>query len=1063
MSYLAAALVLLAPSHAYGASVRTEVNFNYGWRFFYTEKNESAGPGTCAFPKSLDGLDCSGLERNPNRFVAGDCARACCYLEDCLFWQHSGRECLHGYAGNLANITCTEPKKPSKYTGGQRDAKPNPPFLTNRTRGNADFDDSDWERVTLPHDFVARNGTITETASDRHGYFTRGVGWYRKRFSIPDEFKGDGIFLRFEGAFHVADIYVNGRFIQTHSTGYLGFTVRLDNLTTADGSTAALRFGGKGDNVVAIRCDASFGSGHWFEGGGLWRGVELVRVSSGAHITEGGFFVDPQVDTSKSAAEIPMQVEVETFGAAALGAGVWASFALYEEPTGTPVGVCENQTQFDASIVTIFCTLKSTSALRPWATAKPFLYRAEVNVGLGSAGTRSANSPGDASDAMNTTCGFRTAGFDSQKGFSLNGNGFSMRGFSHHHTFAGLGASMEGVERMHLFKAQASRALGANTWRMSHNPYAPALYSILDRVGTVVWDENRDYGAPYIAAMGDMVKRDRGHPSVVMWSTCNEYECIQIYPNATAKGYYDTAKSLNPTRPVAANNNGKSADVGQAGFLDVQGRSHASLDPMEQFHESHPDVPIVLSECCSCQTQRMVMPNVTKFDIVTDRTVATCEATENSPGLAPYNLGSLGVWTLFDYFGEPVGWPTVSSSFGQFDLAGFPKPHAYWYRMAWAKMHSGDDSGAPLINAKDFTRILGLLDNLPGGKHPVGSEASCEFPTNLTGLQCKGLAKVTGIESAEDCAQACCDKGPTCGMWQFDAEKQDSKGCWVGTVPENTCEPHPDAQVWLSGSREAPPNCTLEVVSTSPRVEVIEDGKSLGVQDNNIADEGNATGATTWSISCTAGIVKPGVVVTARGLSASGVVQSEDKIVAPESSPSAVNLIVDSPSKSTGTGSSLVLDGRDVALIRAELVDSKSNLITAGNSNYEVTFSVASGPARVVGTGNGDASSHVQPSSSTIPFFGGVARGLVQVNADCLSSNRDLIAAIDADTTVDVLPPGASPPEKNIEVKVRVNPGGFEASVQIPVSCNEWDTAVRVAETSGAEELDYTYIAEFRG
>ena len=116
-----------------------------------------------------------------------------------------------------------------------------------------------------------------------------------------------------------------------------------------------------------------------------------------------------------------------------------------------------------------------------------------------------------------------------------------------------------------------------------------------------------------------------------------------------------------------------------------------------------------------------------------------------------------------------------------------------------------------------------------------------------------------------------------------------------------------------------------------------------------------------------------------------------------------------------------------------------------------------------MGTGNGDASSHVQPSSSTIPFFGGVARGLVQVNADCLSSNRDLIAAIDADTTVDVLPPGASPPEKNIEVKVRVNPGGFEASVQIPVSCNEWDTAVRVAETSGAEELDYTYIAEFRG
>lgn len=162
------------------AGERIELNFNYGWRFAYNGSVAAAGPGTCDFEESLVNYDCTGLERNPNRFNATDCRMACCYNPDCLWWQQSigpkpkfdDRTCLHGTAE--AAVSCKPTNKPggNGLVGGHRRIKPSPPYLTDRAEGAVSFPDSDWEVVDLPHDFVARNGTITPDADSHRGYFT---------------------------------------------------------------------------------------------------------------------------------------------------------------------------------------------------------------------------------------------------------------------------------------------------------------------------------------------------------------------------------------------------------------------------------------------------------------------------------------------------------------------------------------------------------------------------------------------------------------------------------------------------------------------------------------------------------------------------------------------------------------------------------------------------------------------------------------------------------------------------------------------------------------------------
>lgn len=573
------------------ATTRLTVPFNYAWRFHYGDDPTSppgAGPGTCAFETDLQDFPiCDGMEHNPNRFSEKDCRTACCYDPDCLVWQASpiekGRACYHGYAGT--NVTCSKGGKPSGMGGARRAHSPSPAFRTDYSFA-ADVTsavDASWGVVDAPHDFIAERANFTDDSTNfKQGYLPRNASWYRKHFTLPAEWAGSGqTYVHFEGVFHHATLFLNGEYLQSHESGYTGFTVRLDN-------ASGIRFGGgdaktKGDgngggtNVLAVRADASFGSGHWYEGGGLYRPAWLTHVPP-THIVHDGLFIPPESDGSvvTPSAEVQLLSAITTATASTSGAnvdvvgkagggGVKVRFTLLDGDkvlaTNTSRTVAATATTKDDASPMVEATgsdpvtasAKTTTTilsaeLRPakgavtlWSTQTPKMYtvRAEVvrvpspastaamttdantdaadEKGAAAAAATSdaaATKNGGVVDALEVSVGLRTTEWRPGS-FLLNGKPLKLRGFSHHNSIGGLGVAVP--DRVNLFRAQASRALGSNIWRQSHNPYAPGLYGVLDALGTMCWDENRDYGAKYMGgayavAMRDMVKRDRNHP-----------------------------------------------------------------------------------------------------------------------------------------------------------------------------------------------------------------------------------------------------------------------------------------------------------------------------------------------------------------------------------------------------------------------------------------------------------------------------------------------------------------------------------------------------------------------
>jgi beta-galactosidase/beta-glucuronidase len=205
------------------------------------------------------------------------------------------------------------------------------------------------------------------------------------------------------------------------------------------------------------------------------------------------------------------------------------------------------------------------------------------------------------------------------------------------------------------------------------------MLDIYDRVGMVVMDENRDFGdsPEYVLNMGAMVKRDRNHPSVTIWSYCNEGGCGG--GPTTGSGFYNITYAYDGTRPTLGNHVGNT-DLNK--YMDVQGFSHKGSGSFESYHKQFPKKPLFASECCSCETMRGEDVSV-KAKTTGPGTLqsfnADCVAAQTQGSNAlPFVSGTM-VWTLFDYYGESHGWPHVISMFGQLDVAGFPKAPAYWY------------------------------------------------------------------------------------------------------------------------------------------------------------------------------------------------------------------------------------------------------------------------------------------------------------------------------------------------------------------------------------------------
>jgi beta-galactosidase len=552
---------------------------------------------------------------------------------------------------------------------------PFPPILgheasyANAKAGNAtgaaavDYDDSDWSTVSLPHDFAVTQ-PFDPAANLSQGYRKRGIGWYRRTFALAAEDQGRYLELEFGAISTFATVWLNGNLVHRNFSGYTGFTIDL---------TPFAQYG-EDLNTLVVRADADAMEGWWYEGAGIYRHVWLNKRDR-VHVTTHGVHCDPRRD-NQGRWSVPVEAELYNAGAAAEDVTLQA---LLLDPDGRPVGAASMPAEVAPLDRTPARLSLPVAAPRPWSPDQPTLYTLRVEV----------SRAGRVVDAVDTAIGFRTLRFDPDHGFLLNDQPLKIKGCGAHQDHAGVGVAVP--DSLWDFRLRRLKAMGANALRCAHNAPAAELLDAADRLGVLVMDENRNFNvsADYMPQLEWMVRRDRNHPSVILWSVCNE-ESIQGTETGVQMVRRMTAavKALDPVRPVtAAMNSGMFATHNISQVVDVVGFNYQQGD-YDRFHAENPTRPMFSSEDTSAYMMRG--EPVTDLDrhllADNDEEHAGWGATNRDAWKAvaerPYLAGSF-IWTAFDYRGEPTPfeWPTVGASFGAMDLCGFAKS-AFFIRQA---------------------------------------------------------------------------------------------------------------------------------------------------------------------------------------------------------------------------------------------------------------------------------------------------------------------------------------------------------------------------------------------
>ncbi|MCW3061812.1 MAG: Beta-galactosidase/beta-glucuronidase [Capsulimonas sp.] len=534
------------------------------------------------------------------------------------------------------------------------------------------YNDSTWRPVHLPHDYVLE-GQVAPNADNSHANLIPLKSWYRKTFTLPAADKGKSVWIDFDGVYRDAKVYLNGQLLGEHPCGYTSF--RYDISQSA-------HYGGK--NVLAVFVDPTKFEGWWYEGGGIYRHVWL-NVANRLHVAPWGTFVttrQPEPITGHGPA--PATVIIQTALSNANPAAKATLVSTLLDEAGRVVA--KSSDPISASSVTQRLTV---SHPRLWSPDTPTLYKVHSDVVLG----------GKVVDAVDTSFGVRTIRFDANHGFFLNGLPLKIKGTCNHQDFAGVGNAVP--DRLEYWRVKKLKAMGGNAWRMSHNSPNPELLDACDKLGMLVMDENRHLGdvettkagsgttANDFTNLDSMILRDRNHPSVVLWSLCNE-EWIQGTDDG-AKLFSRLKREtlrLDTTRPIMCGMNG-GFGAGISHVSDIQGFNYNS-EEYDKFHAAHPEQPCIASESASTNTTRGVYSverekgYASAYDSNVGISIATAEDAWRPVAEREYMAGAF-VWTGFDYKGEPqpFGWPAINSNFGIMDLCGFPKDNYYYYQSVW--------------------------------------------------------------------------------------------------------------------------------------------------------------------------------------------------------------------------------------------------------------------------------------------------------------------------------------------------------------------------------------------
>jgi beta-galactosidase len=544
------------------------------------------------------------------------------------------------------------------------------------------------------------------------GYIGGGVGWYRKTFELPESDRGKMIFVEFDGVYRDSEVWINGAPCGGRPYGYSGFQVDL---------TPHARFGG-GGNVLAVRVEVKQPCSRWYSGAGIYRNVRLTAADP-VHIGHWGVGVTtPSV--SADAATIRVQTEVRNRSAAETSVTLET---VIVDPDGREAAATRSELRVEPDSAGRFIHTLGIGRPALWSLENPVLYgiRSVVRVN------------GRMTDSCETPFGVRAFAFTADSGFELNGRRVPIRGVCLHHDLGCLGTAVNvrAIER----QLEILKTMGCNAVRTSHNPPAPELLDLCDRMGFLVMDEAFDewkrpkttYGyAPLFDSwserdLTDMIRRDRNHPSVVLWSIGNEIP-EQDDPDgyALAARLAGIARREDPTRPVTSACNQPDAAVrsGLSKPLDVFGVNYS----LPFYPKLKGRTPLIASETASAVSTRghynLVPDGSRKTKIVhaldnqcSSYDDATAENYLKAVAAAPWFAGEF-VWTGFDYIGEPspYSWPSVSSYFGIVDLCGFPKDRFYLYQSRW--------TDAPMVHLLPHWTWPGF----EGRDIPVWCTGNCE-------------------------------------------------------------------------------------------------------------------------------------------------------------------------------------------------------------------------------------------------------------------------------------------------------------------------------------------------
>ena len=542
------------------------------------------------------------------------------------------------------------------------------------------FDDSSWQEVVVPHDwavalpFAAGPPVKDSDRGAAHGFKAIGrdfpensIGWYRTAIDITAADRGRCIWIEFDGVFRDSILFVNGYDVVRNESGYAPFCVRIDDFLDYDG----------GPNVVTVRCDATLGEGWFYEGAGIYRQVELVRTDP-VHIPPGGVVVRSEV--SPGGAMVRVSTEVLNGSDRSVNAMLRLTFLssdggpLTSPGAALPIRLAAGETR-------TFEQQEQFRGPRLWSIETPYLYTARVEL---------LAPDGHLIDDVDTRFGIRTAHFDPERGFFLNGKSVKLLGTANHQDHAGVGTAIP--DTVHRWRVSQLQEMGSNAWRSAHNPPSRSLLQACDEMGMLMICEQRinSSSSEAILELERMIRRDRNHPCVIAWSLGNEEP-----HQATARGarinaeLKDEVFRLDPTRPTTfAMDQGWDNGVGRV--VDVLGFNYRT-DQIEAYHRRHPEQPVMGTETGSTVATRGEYANdkarhvVRAYDSEHPWWATTAEEWWTIVAERPYIAGGF-VWTGFDYRGEPTPFdslPSISSQFGILDTCGFPKDNFYYYRAWW--------------------------------------------------------------------------------------------------------------------------------------------------------------------------------------------------------------------------------------------------------------------------------------------------------------------------------------------------------------------------------------------